>query len=137
MIWILAKSISTALVGAAGELSTLALLHQLSVPLVVAFAAVQLVGMSITFTFNKLWVFGAAKSGAITREGMRASVVFAGSFLLNTAVPSLCTYGGQLSPFAAYVLSQVMVYACWSFPLNRLWVFPVRKLAITVSVASR
>lgn len=124
MIWILAKSGSTSLVGAAGELSSLAILHRLGVPLVVAFAAVQLVGTTITFTLNKHWVFGAAKSGALAREGMRSVVVFAGSFALNTSVPSLCTYGAQLSPFAAYMLSQVAVYACWSFPLNRRWVFP-------------
>ena len=124
MIWTLAKSGSASLVTATAELSTLALLHALSVPLLLAFAMVQLVGITITFTLNKIWVFDARNSGRIRIESARAVPVFGGAFLLNTVLPSLGAYFLGLSPFWAYLTSQLIVYAVWSFPLNRWWVFP-------------
>jgi putative flippase GtrA len=122
--WTLARSGTAALVTAAAELSTLALLHAAGVPLVAAFAAVQVVGITITFTLNKLWVFEAAHSGRLPTETWRSVPVFGGAFILNTVLPSLGTNVLELAIPVAYLISQVLVYATWSFPLNRWWVFP-------------
>ena len=124
VIWTLARSGTSAAITAGAELSSLALLHALGVPLVVAFAAVQLVGITITFTLNKLWVFGAARSGRLVVETWRSVPVFGGAFVLNTLLPSFGTNILELSMFAAYLIAQVLVYGAWSFPLNRWWVFP-------------
>lgn len=115
---------ATSLVTAAAELSTLALLHAAGVPLPVAFAAIQVIGITITFTLNKLWVFEAARSGRLVRETWRSIPVFGGAFIFNTVLPSLGTEVFELSIPAAYLVGQVLVYATWSFPLNRWWVFP-------------
>jgi putative flippase GtrA len=136
VIWTLAKSGSAALVTAAAELSALALLRALGVPLAVAFAAVQIVGISITFTLNKLWVFDAAHTGCIRAEGARSLPVFAGAFVLNTILPTLAVTLLRLPAFAAYLAGQATVYALWSFPLNRWWVFPVLR-AIPCRTAGR
>jgi putative flippase GtrA len=124
MLWTLARSGVTSAITAAAELSTLALLHAGGVPLPAAFALVQVVGITITFTLNKLWVFGAAKSGRLVRETRRSVLVFGGAFVLNTLLPSLGTGVLHLAVPAAYLIGQVIVYATWSFPLNRWWVFP-------------
>ena len=121
------KSGTTSLVTAAAELAALAVFHALGVPLVVAYAAVQVVGMAIGFTFNKLWVFSAANSGRLHAESAKSATVFAGSLILNTARPSLGAYVLHLSPIAAYLIGQGIVYAAWSFPLNRWWVFPAAR----------
>ncbi len=124
MLWTLARSGVTSVITAAAELSTLALLHALAVPLPAAFALVQIVGITITFTLNKLWVFGAARSGRFVRETRRSVPVFGGAFVLNTLLPSLGAGVLHLSMPAAYLTGQLIVYATWSFPLNRWWVFP-------------
>jgi putative flippase GtrA len=118
------RSAGASTVSSIVELSTLAALHAAGVPLVIAFALVQLVGITITFTLNKYWAFGAGHTGRGIVEGTKTIAVVAGSFSLNTAMPSLGAYALGLSPFLAYAMSQVLTYACWNFPLNRWWVFP-------------
>jgi len=111
------------------EVATLALIQWLAVPLIASFAMVQVVGTTITFTLNKLWVFDARGSGRVVGEGARALIVFGGSFGLNTVLPSIATYQLHLPPLLAYLASQLVTYACWNFPLNRWWVFPIRACA--------
>jgi hypothetical protein len=36
----------------------------------------------------------------------------------------------HLSPLVAYLVSQIVVYTCWNFPLNRWCVFPARDPAL-------
>ena len=121
------KSIATSLAGGAAELLMIALLRSLGAPAMVTFAAVQVVGIAITFTLNKLWVFGAAGSGAVSAELSRAAPVVAGAFVFNTVLPSIGTGVAALPATVAYLASQALVYAAWSFPLNRRWVFRVTR----------
>jgi putative flippase GtrA len=131
MIRTLIRSGMASLMTAALELSSLALLDSLDVPLVVAFAAVQIVGIMSTFTLNKLFVFRARKSGRLATETWRSVPVFGGAFVLNTLLPSFGANQLHMHPIAAYIVGQVLVYAAWSFPLNRWWVFPARVMSDT------
>ena len=89
----------------------------------VAFAAVQLVANLVTFLLYKYWAFGAARHGSLGRQYARQTVVFAGSWLLNTAIPSWLSYRVGLGPVLAFAISNVFVYLGWNYPLNRYWVF--------------
>jgi putative flippase GtrA len=120
----LSRSGVTSVLAGGAEVATLALVTRLALPLVAAFALVQVIGTTITFTLNKFWVFGAGRSGRVLGEGARYLVVFGGSFTLNTVLPSIAAYQLGFPPLVAYVLSQLTTYACWNFPLNRWWVFP-------------
>jgi putative flippase GtrA len=120
----LSRSGATSILAGGAEIATLALVTRLALPLVAAFAMVQVIGTTITFTLNKFWVFGAGRSGHVFGEGARALVVFTGSFMLNTVLPSIAAYQLGFPPVVAYLVSQLTTYACWNFPLNRWWVFP-------------
>ena len=116
----------TSLAGGAAELSLVALLRGLGTSAVITFAAVQLAGATISFTLNKLWVFGAAGTGSVAAELSRSAPILAGAFVLNTVLPSLGTGIAALPAIVAYLASQALVYLMWSFPLNRRWVFRTR-----------
>jgi putative flippase GtrA len=122
-IWTLVKSSVGSIVCVFVELSLLELLSRLGVPLAICFGAIQIIGTMITFTFNKYWAFGAARTGRLVAEGTKSVAVFGGSLVLNTALPSLLSYGCHAAPVVAYLVSQVLVYIAWNFPLNRWWVF--------------
>lgn len=93
------------------------------VPRWVAFAAVQVVANLITFLFYKYWAFDAGQIGSGRRQYARQSVVFGGSWVFNTAIPSAFAYGFGLDTVVSFALSNVFVYLGWNYPLNRLWVF--------------
>jgi putative flippase GtrA len=122
-IWTLAKSSVGSIVCMIVELALLELFRRLGVPLAICFAAIQIIGTLITFAFNKYWAFGAARSGQLATEGTKSVAVFAGSLVLNTALPSVFSYVCHAAPIVAYLVSQVLVYLAWNFPLNRWWVF--------------
>ena len=96
------------------------------VPKWVAFAGVQVVANLVTFLLYKYWAFDAAKLGSLHRQYARQSVVFGGSWVFNTAIPSLLSYGMGLGPRLAFALSNIVVYLAWNYPLNRSWVFHQR-----------
>ncbi|HEY0254670.1 MAG TPA: GtrA family protein, partial [Kofleriaceae bacterium] len=60
------------------------------------------------------------------REVKRSAIVFAGSFVLNIALPSLATYVLHIAPTIAFTGAQILVGLAWNFPLTRWWVFKVR-----------
>ena len=124
--WTLARSTVTSLIVIVVEVLLILVLEDVRVPDAVSYGAVQIIGTSITFTFNKLWVFGAAKTGTVLEEGAKAIAVFGGSLVLNTALPSLGSYVLHAPPVAAFLASQVIVFLAWNYPLNRWWVFPAR-----------
>ena len=99
------------------------MLRGLGARAVITFSVVQLVGATITFTLNKLWVFEAAQTGSVGAELSRSVPVLAGAFVLNTALPSVGTGVARIPAVIAYLLAQALVYLLWSFPLNRRWVF--------------
>lgn len=117
------RSIATSLAGGAAELSVVALLRGVGAPAAITFSVVQLLGATITFTLNKVWVFDAARTGSVAAELSRAAPVLGGSFVLNTVLPSLGTSVAAMPAIVAYLASQALVYLLWSFPLNRRWVF--------------
>jgi putative flippase GtrA len=88
-----------------------------------SFASVQILANLVTFLLYKYWAFDAARVGSLRRQYAKQSVVFGGSWLLNTGIPSLLFYGVALGPRAAFAVSNVVVYLAWNYPLNRAWVF--------------
>ena len=121
------KSTATSLIVIVIEVLLIELLELLHVPQVVSYAAVQIVGTSITFLTNKFWVFEAGRTGTVFSEGAKAIAVFGGSLVLNTALPSIGSYVIGLPPVPSFLGSQVIVYLSWNYPLNRWWVFPARE----------
>ena len=93
------------------------------VPKWVAFASVQVLANLVTFLLYKYWAFEAARVGSVGKQYLRQSVVFGGSWALNTAIPSLLSYRLGMGPVLAFALSNVVVYLAWNYPLNRRWVF--------------
>jgi putative flippase GtrA len=126
-LWTFARSIATSLIVIVVEVLLILALERLRVPDAVSYAAVQIVGTAITFTLNKLWVFGAAKTGTVLAEGAKAIAVFGGSLALNTALPSVGSYVLHVPPVVSFLASQVIVFLGWNYPLNRWWVFPAQK----------
>ena len=93
------------------------------IPSWAAFASVQIVANLVTFLLYKYWAFDAAHRGTIGQQYAKQTIVFGGSWLLNTGIPSLLTYRAGLGPVLAFALSNVFVYLAWNYPLNRYWVF--------------
>jgi putative flippase GtrA len=86
-----------------------------------AYASVQLVANACTFLLYKYWAFES--DGDIRAQYIKQLVIFAGSWALNTAIPSWLTYHLHVEPVLSFALSNVAVYLCWNYPGNRFWVF--------------
>lgn len=89
----------------------------------VAYAAVQFVGTAITFLLSRYWAFEARHAAELHTQGIRYLAVFGGSFVLNTALPSVGSYLLKLPPELAFAIAQGLVYLAWNYPLNKYWVF--------------
>jgi putative flippase GtrA len=114
-----ASSLATGL-----ELAMLPLLvHVLGVAAWIAYASVQLFANAITFLLYKYWAFGARRHGSLPAQYLKQLVIFGGSLLLNTAIPSWLTYRLHVEPVLAFAISNVFVYLAWNYPGNRFWVF--------------
>jgi putative flippase GtrA len=99
------------------------LVHVLHVRAWLAYSSVQFVANAISFLLYKYWAFEAAKIGDVKTQYVKQLVIFAGSLLLNTAIPSFFSYRLHVEPVLAFLISQVFVYLCWNYPGNRYWVF--------------
>lgn len=99
------------------------LVHVLFVRPWVAYASVQLLANLVTFLLYKYWAFDARRVGDIRAQYARQLVIFAGSWALNTAIPSWLSYRLHVEPVLAFALSNVVVYLAWNYPGNRFWVF--------------
>jgi putative flippase GtrA len=120
----LTRTTIASIIATAVEFALLPLLvHVLHVRAYVAYAAVQFVANAISFTLYKYWAFEAGQLGSMRRQYVKQLVIFAGSLVLNTAIPSLLSYRAHLEPVLAFAISQVVVYLGWNYPGNRYWVF--------------
>jgi putative flippase GtrA len=120
----LTRSVLVSLVTLAAEFALLPILHRLlGMPNASCYAAVQLVGTSITFGLGRHWAFEAARPGTLRAQSVRYVAVFAGSFVLNTLLPSIGSYVLHFPPVPSFAASQAIVYVGWNYPLNRWWVF--------------
>jgi len=119
----LARSATASALVLGVELVGVALLDGAGVAAALAFAIVQIGGTMLTFVLNKYWAFGAGGTGRGSFEGAKSAIVFAGSFALNIALPSIATYDLHVVPVVAFTGAQLVVGLCWNFPLNRWWVF--------------
>ncbi len=99
------------------------LVHVLGVRPWVSYAAVQFVANAVTFLLYKYWAFEARRHGSLRLQYVKQLVIFAGSLVLNTAIPSLLSYRLHVEPVLAFALSNVVVYLAWNYPGNRYWVF--------------
>lgn len=124
----LSKATIASTVATATEIGLLWLLvHPLHVPRWVAFWVVQFYCNALTFVLYKYWAFDAAELGRWQTQYMKQLVIFVGSLILNTAIPSLLSYRLRLEPVMAFCVSQVFVYLAWNYPGNRFWVFRRRR----------
>ncbi len=117
------KSTIASVLATAVELMLVPLLVHLRVPDWITYASVQFVANAITFVLYKYWAFEAAQLGSMREQYAKQLVIFAGSLLLNTAIPSLLSYRMHVYPLWAFAISQVIVYLGWNYPGNRYWVF--------------
>ena len=122
-LFTLAKSTIVSAVVILVEITLIYLGERVSVPEVMSYAGVQIIGTSITFVLNKYWVF-EVPTGSVFKQGAKAMCVFGGSLTLNTLLPSIGSYVLRVPPVPSFLASQVIVYLAWNFPLNRWWVFP-------------
>ena len=99
------------------------LVHPVHMPRWVAFWVVQFYCNAATFLLYKYWAFDAAEHGKLHKQYVKQLVIFAGSLVFNTAIPSLLTYRLHIEAVIAFVISQVVVYLVWNYPGNRYWVF--------------
>lgn len=120
----LTKSTVASVIATSSEFALLPLLvHVLHVRHWIAFASVQFVANTITFLLYKYWAFDAAHFGRLGNQYLRQLLVFAGSLVLNTAIPTFLADRMHLEPVLAFAISQVIVYLGWNYPGNRFWVF--------------
>jgi putative flippase GtrA len=120
----LTKSTIASVAATASEFAILpVLVHVLHVRQWIAFASVQFVANAITFLLYKYWAFDAADLGRVERQYVKQLAIFAGSLVLNTAIPSYLSYRLHVEPVLAFGISQVIVYLGWNYPGNRYWVF--------------
>jgi putative flippase GtrA len=120
----LSRATIASCVATATEIGLLWLLvHPLRVPDWIAFWAVQFYCNAVSFLLYKYWAFDAAELGRLRTQYVKQLVIFAGSLVLNTAIPSLLTYRLHVEPVLAFIGSQVVVYLAWNYPGNRYWVF--------------
>jgi putative flippase GtrA len=120
----LAKSTIASIIATGSEFAILpVLVHLLAVRPWIAYAAVQFVANAITFLLYKYWAFEARDIGNVQIQYVKQLVIFAGSLVLNTAIPSLLSYRAHLEPVLSFAISQVIVYLSWNYPGNRYWVF--------------
>ena len=120
----LSRATVASVVATATEIGLLWLLvHPLHVPRWVAFWVVQFYCNAATFLLYKYWAFDAAELGKLRTQYIKQLVIFGGSLVLNTAIPSALTYRLHVEPVLAFIASQVVVYLVWNYPGNRYWVF--------------
>ncbi len=120
----LSRATVASIVATATEIGLLWLLvHRLGVARWIAFWVVQFYCNALTFVLYKYWAFEARNLGRTHAQYLKQLVIFAGSIVLNTALPSLLTYRGRVEPVLSFVISQVVVYLLWNYPGNRYWVF--------------
>jgi putative flippase GtrA len=123
-MWTLARASAVSLAATGLELAVLpVLVHVLGVAPAIAYASVQLGANAITFVLYKYWAFGAARRGTLPGQYAKQLVIFGGSWVLNTAIPSLLSYRMGVEPTLAFALSNVVVYLAWNYPGNKYWVF--------------
>jgi len=120
----LSRATIASCVATATEIGLLWLLvHPLHVPRWVAFWVVQFYCNAATFLLYKYWAFDAGEVGRLRTQYAKQLVIFGGSLVLNTAIPSFLTYRLHVEPVMAFIASQVVVYLVWNYPGNRYWVF--------------
>jgi putative flippase GtrA len=120
----LTKSTIASLIATAGEFVLLwVLVHPLKAPHWVSYLAVQFFCNVATFLLYKYWAFEAAEFGDWKSQYLKQLVIFGGSLALNTVIPSLLSYKGNIEPVVAFAISQIVTYLGWNYPGNRYWVF--------------
>ena len=124
-LWTASRAAVVAIAAAAVEVVVLhfGLIRLAGLPEWVSFALVQMIGNTATFLTYKYWAFGAAQSGSTRNQYLKQSVVFTGTWILNTAFPSLLLYTFHMNAALAFAISCAIFYVAWTYPLNRWWVF--------------
>ncbi|HZS36252.1 MAG TPA: GtrA family protein [Polyangia bacterium] len=99
------------------------LVHVLHVAPWASYAGVQFIANAISFSLYKYWAFEAGDYGSLRVQYIKQLIIFGGSLLLNTAIPSLLSYRLHVEPVLSFAISNVVVYLGWNYPGNRYWVF--------------
>jgi putative flippase GtrA len=96
------------------------LLMALGVAAVTANVSGYAIGLLLSFTVNRRFVFRAG--GAISRELLRYSGAFLSSFVINLAVLQILIRYAQLNAFVAQIIA-TLIYVVMMFSLCRMFVF--------------
>ena len=120
----LTRASVASLLATAAEFALLPLLvHVLHFAPWASYAGVQFIANGISFSLYKYWAFEAGHYGSLRIQYVKQLLIFAGSLILNTAIPSLLSYRLHLEPVLSFAISNVVVYLGWNYPGNRYWVF--------------
>jgi hypothetical protein len=122
-LWTVSRAAVVSIAAAAVEIVVLHFGLVRAMPHWAGFALVQVIGNTATFLSYKYWAFAASNKGSATKQYLRQVVVFGGTWILNTAFPSLLHYRFGMNPALAFGISCAIFYVAWSYPLNRWWVF--------------
>jgi putative flippase GtrA len=122
-LWTVSRAAIVSIAAAAVEIVVLHFGLVPAMPHWAGFALVQVIGNTATFLSYKYWAFAASRKGSTTKQYFRQVVVFGGTWILNTAFPSLLHYRFGVRPSLAFGISCAVFYIAWSYPLNRWWVF--------------
>lgn len=79
-------------------------------------------GSTASFFVNRRWAFGD-RSTPKRAQGPRFALITVAGVSLGTALWALLVHGTPLDPRLAQVLSMVGVWALFTFPMMKRWVF--------------
>jgi phosphatidylglycerophosphate synthase/putative flippase GtrA len=80
------------------------------------------VGAVVAFCMSRSWVFRAT-GGGVSRQLTRFAFVAATSALLNTGGVWLLALMPAIGQDVRWIMTRVLVFACWNFPLHSEWAF--------------
>lgn len=106
---------------------TFVILTTMSVPLYIAAPVSNLVGFSVSFTLNRLWVFGATKETQHheTKLQIALYVALLGLNMLFTYYFIFFTGKAGLSAYIAKLITMILITG-WNFVLYKKVIFAVK-----------
>lgn len=123
----LARFLSGGLVSVAIDYLGFALLVKLGAHLFVAATVSYVVGFAVSFTLNKVWVFGAVKGAQHHKTHLQATLYFA-LFLFNITFTNLFIYFAHQQGLSPYIgkACTILLITCWNFVLYKKVIFRLK-----------
>lgn len=115
-------------VTAAADYGSFTVLFALGVPLIIASATSLLIGFTVSFSLNKIWVFGADGDKA-SKQTSKQLWLYAGLFIFNVFITYLFIAWVQALGVSAYLgkLMIMVVITIWNFVIYKSFIFALNK----------